>query len=309
MVQVAPVLLEAVRRRQGVRVVTQVVLAELAGVVAEVTQEHCDRRGARFQIGRAAGELRWDHAGAQRIHAGEERVASRRAALHGDIVHEPSTLFREAVDVGCFPDAHAIGVGLHLHPADVVGHDEEDVGFLSLLGGGRNACHRCGCAQHDKSAPDCSEYAHGCFPQLRLLEPGRSLRPIPRTDPLRCSLFADRYTDHAVRNRSDASRAGSWSKRFGYAMRIRRITEMFVGRVAAWLKVTRRRRCGTSLQSAQTPGIGSFERSLRRSQLKLFNRCSNRYRVGLTPRNSAQHIRRVRSGTPISAQSVGTLTF
>jgi hypothetical protein len=33
--------------------------------IAEVTQEHCDRRGAWFQIGRAAGELRWDHAGAQ----------------------------------------------------------------------------------------------------------------------------------------------------------------------------------------------------------------------------------------------------
>ena len=40
MVQVAPVLFEAVRRRQGVRVVTQVVLAELPGVVAEVTQKH-----------------------------------------------------------------------------------------------------------------------------------------------------------------------------------------------------------------------------------------------------------------------------
>ena len=52
-----------------------------------------------------------------------------RAALHGDIVHEPCTLFREAVDVGRFPDAHAIGVGLNLHPADVVGHDEEDVGL------------------------------------------------------------------------------------------------------------------------------------------------------------------------------------
>jgi hypothetical protein len=29
---------------------------------------------------------------------------------YGDIVHEPCTLFREAVDVGCFPDAQAIGV-------------------------------------------------------------------------------------------------------------------------------------------------------------------------------------------------------
>ena len=41
----------------------------------------------------------------------------------------------------------------------------------------------------------------------------------------------------------------------------------------------------------------------------LFNRCSNRYRTGLTPRNFAQDVRNVRSGTPISPQSQGTLIF
>ena len=46
-VEVAPVLLEAVRRRQGVGVVAQVVLAELAGGVAEIEQELGDARGAR----------------------------------------------------------------------------------------------------------------------------------------------------------------------------------------------------------------------------------------------------------------------
>src|SRR5215467_2019597 len=46
-----------------------------------------------------------------------------------------------AVDVGCFREAQAIGVDPHLHPADVVGHDEEDVGFLLLLRG-------CWCTRH-----------------------------------------------------------------------------------------------------------------------------------------------------------------
>ena len=46
-VQVAPVLLEAVRRRQRGGMVAQVVLAELAGGVAKIEQEFGDRRGAR----------------------------------------------------------------------------------------------------------------------------------------------------------------------------------------------------------------------------------------------------------------------
>ena len=55
MVQVAPEFLEAVRRRQRLRVVAQVVLAELAGGVAEVVQEFRQRRRAGPQVGRAAG--------------------------------------------------------------------------------------------------------------------------------------------------------------------------------------------------------------------------------------------------------------
>src|SRR6516162_7909296 len=53
-IEIAPVFLEAVRRRQRRGVVAQVVLAEFAGVVAEIEQELGERRGARPQIGRAA---------------------------------------------------------------------------------------------------------------------------------------------------------------------------------------------------------------------------------------------------------------
>ena len=53
-IEVAPVFLEAVRRRQRRGVVAQMVLAELAGVVAEIEQELGERRRAGPQIGRAA---------------------------------------------------------------------------------------------------------------------------------------------------------------------------------------------------------------------------------------------------------------
>ena len=131
-VEIAPVLLEAVRGRQRLGVVAQVVLAELAGGVAEIEQELGERRGAGPQIGRAAGQLRRDHARAQRIHAGEEGIAPGGAALHGDIVHEDRALVPDAVDVGRFPDHQAAVVDARLHPADVVAHDEENVGFLVL---------------------------------------------------------------------------------------------------------------------------------------------------------------------------------
>src|SRR5215467_4765417 len=55
-VQVAPELLEAVRRRQRVSMVTEMVLAELAGVVAQVMEELCERRRAGSQVRRATGE-------------------------------------------------------------------------------------------------------------------------------------------------------------------------------------------------------------------------------------------------------------
>src|SRR5262249_6932763 len=71
-IEIAQVFLKAVRGGQRRGVVAQVILAELAGVVAEIEQELGERRGAGPQIGRAARELRWDHAGSQRIHAGEE---------------------------------------------------------------------------------------------------------------------------------------------------------------------------------------------------------------------------------------------
>src|SRR5262245_36315486 len=69
------------------------------------------------------------------MHAGEEGVASSGAALLSVVVHKDRTLIADAVDVGRFPDHQAAVADARLHPANVVAHDEQDIGFL--LGG----CH------------------------------------------------------------------------------------------------------------------------------------------------------------------------
>ena len=130
MIEIAPELLETVRGRQGVGMVAQMVLAELAGVVAEIQEELGEHRRAGLQIARAAGQLRHDHAGPERLHAGDEGVAPGGAALLGVIVGEHRTFLAEAVDVGRLADHQATMVDRRLHPADVVTHDEQDVGLL-----------------------------------------------------------------------------------------------------------------------------------------------------------------------------------
>ena len=51
----------------------------------------------------------------------------------GDIVHEDRAFLADAIDVRRFADHQTAMVDAGLHPADVVAHDEEDVGLLRLL--------------------------------------------------------------------------------------------------------------------------------------------------------------------------------
>src|SRR5215510_1305834 len=69
------------------------------------------------------------------VHAGEEGISPRRAALLGIVVGELRAFLPDAVDVRRFPDHQALMIDARLHPADVVAHDEEDVGLLLLLRG------------------------------------------------------------------------------------------------------------------------------------------------------------------------------
>ena len=149
-IEVAPEFLEAVRGRQRVDVVAEMVLAELAGVVAEIEQELGKMRRSGPYIGRAAGKFRQDHADADRLHAGDEGRSPGSATLLGVIVHELGTFIADAIDVGRLADHQPLMVDAGLHPADVIAHDEQDVGLLSLLSSrrcaerdGRRHQHRC----------------------------------------------------------------------------------------------------------------------------------------------------------------------
>jgi hypothetical protein len=134
-IEVAPEFLEAVRSRQRVGVVAQMVLAELAGGVAEIVQKLGDRRRAGPQVGRAARELRRNHSGAQRVHSGKEGVASRRATLLGVVIGEHCAFLADLVDVRRLSDHQATVIDARLHPADIVAHDEENVRFALRLRG------------------------------------------------------------------------------------------------------------------------------------------------------------------------------
>jgi hypothetical protein len=50
--------------------------------------------------------------------------------VHGNVVHEDRALIPDAVDVGRFADHQTAMVDTGLHPADIVPHDEEDIGLL-----------------------------------------------------------------------------------------------------------------------------------------------------------------------------------
>ena len=139
MIQITPEFLEAVRGRQRLDVVAEMVLAELAGIVALIEQKLGDRRRAGPQPGRAAGQLRRNHAGAQRMHAGEESIAPGGAALLGVVSHEDRAVIADAIDIRRLADHQTAMVDARLHDADVIAHDEENVG---LAGGRLSRCRQ-----------------------------------------------------------------------------------------------------------------------------------------------------------------------
>jgi len=104
--------------------IAEVVLAELSGRVTEIEQELCKAWRAGSQVRRTARELRRNHTCAHRSHAGNEGVASRRAARLGVVGHEPPALLGDAIDIWCFTHHQALVIAARLHSADVITHDE-----------------------------------------------------------------------------------------------------------------------------------------------------------------------------------------
>ncbi len=105
MIEIAEELIEAVHRRQVLVAVAEMVLAELAGGVAERLHDIGDARIVRPEpeLGARQADLR--QAGADRRLPGNEGGAAGGAALLAIPVGEHRAFFGDAVDVGR-PVAH-----------------------------------------------------------------------------------------------------------------------------------------------------------------------------------------------------------
>ena len=129
-IEVAEEFVEAVHRRQELVAVAQMVLAELAGGVTTRLQHVGDGGGLGRQADRGAGLADRGHAGADRQLAGDEVGASRRAARLGVIIGEQHALGGDLVEIRRPPGHQAAVVGADVPHADVVTHDDDDVGPL-----------------------------------------------------------------------------------------------------------------------------------------------------------------------------------
>ena len=83
----------------------------------------------------AAGQTYLEQPGPQRTLSGDECRATGGAGLLPVIVGEDGTFVGDAVDVGRAVTHHAAIVGADVPVADVIAHDDEDIGLLLLLRG------------------------------------------------------------------------------------------------------------------------------------------------------------------------------
>ena len=129
-IEVAEELVEAVHGRQVLVAIAEVVLAELAGGVAERLQQLGDRRILRLQADGRAGHADLGQAGADRVLAGDEGGAAGGAALLAVVVGEGDALVGDAVDVGGSVAHLAAAEVADVPHADVVAPEDQDVRFL-----------------------------------------------------------------------------------------------------------------------------------------------------------------------------------
>ena len=129
-IEIAEELVEAVDGREELVEVSQMVLTELSGRVAEVLHEIGDARIFGLQADVRARQADFGQSGADGRLPGDERRASRRATLLPIPIGEPRAFFGDAVDVGRLITHDATVVATRVKPSDVVTHDDEDIGFL-----------------------------------------------------------------------------------------------------------------------------------------------------------------------------------
>src|SRR6266568_7511276 len=131
-IEVAEELVEAVDGGQKLIEITEVVLAELASGVALRFERSSNRASLSWQPGFSARLPDRGHAGATGQFAGNEVRPARGATRLGVVVSEQHPLLGELVEVRRLAGHQATMVGADVPHADVIAHDDDDVGFLVL---------------------------------------------------------------------------------------------------------------------------------------------------------------------------------
>ena len=151
-IEITEELVEAVHGGQVFVAVALVVLAKLAGGIAEALHD-----GGHGDVGflptfRGARDADLGHAGADGNGAVDERGAAGGAGLLAVIVGEENTLVGDAVDVGRLVAHHAAVVVADVLGADVITPDDQDIGLLCRLSlrSGRLAGNQDGTSHHDQ---------------------------------------------------------------------------------------------------------------------------------------------------------------
>jgi hypothetical protein len=138
------------------------ILAELSGGVALRFQQFGYRRIFVRQSLFCCRQSDFQQSRPQRTLPGDERGAAGGAGLLSIVVGEDGALIADTIDVGRMVSHHAPVVGADVPVADVIGHDDQNIGLLRLLRHGRRA-RGYGCDQGKQAWVDVPCEAHRKF--------------------------------------------------------------------------------------------------------------------------------------------------
>ena len=132
-IEIAEELIEAVHRGKVFVAVPLVILAELAGGVAETLHDGGHRDVGLLPSFRSAGHADLCHAGADRNGTIDEGSAASGTTLLAVVIGEEDALVSDTVDVWRLEPHHAAVLVAAMLDADIITPDYEDVRFLCGL--------------------------------------------------------------------------------------------------------------------------------------------------------------------------------
>ena len=120
------------------------VFAELTGFVAQRLQDRSKRHGLVWYAHVGSSQAYGGQTGANRQFAGNVVRTTRCATGFRIVVGKAHALSGKLVEVGCLAGHDALMIGADVEPADIVTHDDKDIGRALLL-----LCkHLCACRIH-----------------------------------------------------------------------------------------------------------------------------------------------------------------